>query len=582
MKVLLTTLNAKFIHTSLALRTIKAYCKQFMEVPIKIQEFTINEHVEDVCAEIFKQAPDITAFSCYIWNISQTLQVARRLKKVDPGMTIVLGGPEVSFDACCILKQHPIDYIIQGEGEYSFLEFLRYYVGETAIEKVPGLCFKCNGSVKTTSPGRLFKDLDVIPFAYEDEDIAVLKDRIIYYESSRGCPFSCGYCLSSTTEGVRFYSLERVKQDLSRLIDAGATRVKFVDRTFNCNPGRAMKIWEYLLEKAAPGMNFHFEICADLLTDDMLDFLGHIPPGLFQFEIGVQTTHGPTMSIISRKTDLERLTHAVHRIGERKNIHRHLDLIAGLPGEPLEAFKKSFNDVYLLKPEKLQLGFLKLLKGSRIRKEAESYGYEFTDEPPYEVLQNDDMPYRDLLLLKMIERILELYLNSHKFDNTLGFLTSEVFRDPFEFYARFSGYWEQNGLHRVSHSLEALYSILYDFCGQLHGINMPLLANLLKFDYVLSNRYARVPGVIERGSGALPGDEFKQACFDFLKCGENVKRYLPHYEHLPAKEIYKKVRFEAFAYNVLTRSGPGNFTMLFNYDTAPKIIPAADAFLIDL
>jgi radical SAM superfamily enzyme YgiQ (UPF0313 family) len=582
MKVLLTTLNAKFVHTSLALRTIRAYCRHIPGVDLRIEEYTINEHVDDICAEIFKQSPDVAGFSCYIWNISQTLAVVNRLKKVAPNIKILLGGPEVTYDAGKILSNNNVDYIIQGEGEQNFYEFLRFNSGEISADRVPGLCYRDDGEIKTSQPGSLISNLDEIPFAYDENELAVLKKRIIYYESSRGCPFNCSYCLSSTTKGVRFYSLKRVKQDLSSFINEGVNQIKFVDRTFNCNPRRTMEIWDFIKKTAKPGTNFHFEICADLLTDEMLDFLENVPIGLFQFEIGVQTTHRPTMDIIRRRTDFDKLAFAVKKIGEHRNIHRHLDLIAGLPKEPFDKFKKSFNDVYLLKPEKLQLGFLKLLKGSDIRKHADLYQYKFTHEPPYEVLENEDLPYSDLLTLKMIERLVELYHNSHKFENTLKFLLAKFFSSPFDFYSAFAQYWYENNLHRVSHSLESLYCLLFDFCKRDGIADVKVLANLMKFDFILNNRYGKVPEVIEKQVGVKLGSEFKQACFDFLKDEENVKHFIPQYEHLPSKEIYKRVRFEVFTYDCLSGMGFGNFTVLFAYDTSPKIIPMADAFLIDV
>lgn len=573
MKVLLVALNARYVHSSLALRYLKSYHEKWADTEneVIIQEFTINDSIERVTAEIYKSKPDIVGFSCYIWNIVLILEIARRLKKVKEDLIILLGGPEVSFEPEKILEQYGfVDYIISGEGERAFLDFLKSFEKNN---QMPDKVIKAS----------LIDDLGKIPFPYTDDDLKHLKDKIIYYESSRGCPFRCSYCLSSAVNGVRFMPMERVKTDLYSFIKAEVKQVKFVDRTFNCNKKRAMEIWSFLSEKAKPNMNFHFEICADLLDDEMLDFLNRVPTGLFQFEIGVQSTNVNTIRLINRSMDFEKVSASVKRIAQGENIHQHLDLIAGLPAEDYAYFRKSFNDVYKLKPERIQLGFLKLLKGSPIRRQASEFGYVYTDSPPYEVLKNNTLSYDEILRLKMIEDLLEKYYNTHRFDNALEYITGR-FDTCFDFFEEFSFFWERNNLHTVSHSNEALYLLLLDFYESLFDDGSKLFKDILKFDFILHQKNYRLP---ERFCGPKIKN-FKERCFEFLKDEENLKKHLPHYKGLTAKQIYKQVNFEPFSYDVMeviknkqnTVPEPKQVTILFDYKTRVQVVQKARAYKI--
>lgn len=586
LKILLSTLNAKFIHSSLALRYLKSWCKEYLNnegLEIHIEEFTINDHPEKILGEIYRNSPDILAFSCYIWNFPKILEIAGNFKKIMPETVIIMGGPEVSFDPEEVMRGSPfIDYIISGEGERSFERLLRNLIGEQQdICDIPGLTHRIGNEIITNPGFGIVQNLDEIPSPYTG-DLKYFKDRIVYFETSRGCPFNCQYCLSSTLKGVRFFSMSRVKADLLTLIRAGVKQVKFVDRTFNCDRERAVEIWKFLLDNGR-GINFHFEICADLLDEDMIRFLNGVPVGLFQFEIGVQSTNRRTNEIISRRMDFDRVACAVKRISSYKNIHQHLDLIAGLPEEDYNTFKKSFNNVYELKPERLQLGFLKLLKGSELRKRAGEFGYIFTENPPYEVLCNRVMKYEDILKLKMIEDLVEKYPNTHRFDITLDYIIESYFNTPFDFYESFACYWEENKLYRVSHSNEALYRILYDFC-KYRGIRNPdLIKDLLKFDYMLCQCYPKIPGWFNQ----YPIEDFRDRCFEFLGNDRNIESYLPHYKGLSPKEIIKRVNFEIFGYDITgyekqKRISRGITVVLFDYFDRGKIIKRADYYKINL
>ena len=540
MKVLLTTLNSKFIHSSLALRYIRAYCRD-KPYDLKVREFTINDSVDLVLGEIYKEAPDIAAFSCYIWNITETMALARRIKQVKEDTVIVLGGPEVSYDSLDIMKRNPfIDYIVRGEGEETFRELMEHIAeGRGAIEGIRGVTYRSGGSVVENKGRELIRNLDTIPFPYLPDD--GLKDRIAYYEASRGCPFRCRYCLSSTIRGVRFFPVDRVKRDLDCLIGWGVKQVKFVDRTFNCKSSFSREIFSYLIEKGGD-INFHFEITADLLNAELIRLLHTAPPGLFQFEVGVQTTNPGVLKEINRKTRQDVLFQNVKEISRGGNIHQHLDLIAGLPGEDMTSFAKSFDDVYGLAPDMLQLGFLKLLKGSGIRERAQEYGYVFTAEPPYEVLSNKWMGFEDMRRLKLVEQVLEYYYNSHGFDNTIDYMISYTGRGAFAFFKDLSEYWEEKDLHLVRHRRKRLYSLLYEYCRVRLEAPAIMVNELLKLDFLLTEKTSVLPVPINRIE--LPA--LKQRCFDFLGKPENIKVYLPGYEGFSSKQIYKLVHFEVF------------------------------------
>lgn len=583
MKVLLTTLNSKHVHTSLALRYLYSYCKASFP-QLTLREFTINQDPDYVLGEIYQGNYHIACFSCYIWNIQATLKLITNLKKVKPDLIIVLGGPEVSFDPLEILKANPaVDYIIQGEGEITFKELLTYLLrGEGQKEEIAGLAYREGREIKITAARPLINPLDQIPYPYEGE-LENIKDKIIYYESSRGCPFGCSYCLSSTLKGVRYFSLERVKKDLQYFLEAQVKQVKFVDRTFNAKKSHYLEIMRFLQEHDNGYTNFHFEITADLLDQETLDFLAQVREGLFQFEIGVQTTNPEALKAVRRPVNFDKLKEAVKKLAGFKNIHLHLDLIAGLPHEDYVSFKKSFNDVYALKPHHLQLGFLKLLKGSPIREEAQVHGYIYKEEPPYEVLANNYLSYQELLRLKRMEELLERYYNTGHFLYALEYLMANFYPEPAQFYEDLSCFWEKQGLHHAAHSTTELYALLLKFYEQKNFPNQEVFAEVLKLDYLCQGKKTLPPFFPQWG-----GKELKNSYHRFLQQEENVARFLPQYVGLPAKKIMKQVHFELFKYDVTEIiSNPQQkevmektTTLLFDHQSEDKIFNRCGFFKV--
>ncbi|WP_053956192.1 B12-binding domain-containing radical SAM protein [Inediibacterium massiliense] len=545
MKILLTTLNSKYIHTTLSLRYLYEYCKD--DFSMEIKEYTINHHTDYVLGEIYKGHYDLVCFSCYIWNIHNTLEIIRNLKKVRPDITIVLGGPEVSFDGKSLMeKEEQIDYIICGEGEETFRELLSFVVDKKGKkEEIKGIVYREDNKVYENEARPLIQDLSIIPSPYSD---GILEDenKIIYYESSRGCPHNCKYCLSSTIRGVRFFPIERVKKDLKLFLEKKVKQVKFVDRTFNVKKSHSFEIMKYICENDNGYTNFHFEITADLLDEETLRFLSTVREGLFQFEIGVQTTFDQTMKSIDRHVDFHVLSRIVKEISHFKNIHLHLDLIAGLPFESFERFKQSFDDVYALEPEKLQLGFLKLLKGSPIRKEKDLHEYVYREEAPYEVLQNKYITYEEILKLKMIEEMVETFFNSHAFHHSVQYMINKFYNRPSQFYEEFAIFWEEKGYHHVSHGKNGLYEILICFYKENQFVDEEIFMELLKFDYLMQGK-GNLPHFFKKVD--IP--HFHERIHDFLHEEENINKYLPQYKNIPAKQIIKKVSFHNFQYDIV-------------------------------
>ncbi len=505
MKTLLVTLNAKYIHTSLALRYLREYIKP--DHTAGLLEFTINEPIEDIADAIIAEAPDVIAFSCYIWNIEQTIELINLLRIRLADATIIVGGPEVSWELEYWLNRVPaIDYIVYGEGEQSFKDLLDYLDNRRPLESLKGLAYRLADANVLTPPQDLLA-LDSIPSPYTDEELSELKNRTIYFEASRGCPFSCSYCLSSLDQRVRFFSLDRVLAEIARLLAADVKLVKFVDRTFNIKQDFAQAIFSYLIADHLEHQRqttFHFEITADLLSDDMVDYLVHnAPPGLFRMEIGVQTTNERTNLLIDRKQDWERLSTVVRRLRSRGNIMLHLDLIAGLPEEDYESFRRSFDMVYDLAGQELQLGFLKVLRGTKIWREQELYGYRFDDKPPYEVLENDSLKPTDIAKIKLVEAMLERYANSGRMPLTIDYLTRADTRDesanssqclapfmsPFDFFLGLGEYWEGQGYARIGYQLDELFSRIYSFLeqenasGRLANLNLDFVRDLMKYEF---------------------------------------------------------------------------------------------------
>ncbi|MDP4095103.1 MAG: radical SAM protein, partial [Bacillota bacterium] len=446
MKTVIAAINSRFIHSSLAAWYLKANCSELCG-QVEVAEYTINDITDYILMSLYAKHADVLAFSCYIWNMETVLKLADTVKKVSPGIKIILGGPEVSYESVMMLEKYSfIDFILAGEGEQS-LDLLLQYLNENyqGLDEIEGLFYKEEGMlIKGKGGFALVKNLDSLKTPYTEQMLASLDNRIMYYESSRGCPFSCSYCISSTFEGVRYFAMEKVKNQLKCFISRGIPQVKFVDRTFNCHKERAKEIFRFIIDNAA-STAFHFEVAADLFDDEMFKILSKAPVGLIQFEIGVQTTNSDCLTAIDRKTDLSSVFKNTAKLIEKGKFHIHLDLIAGLPREDYESFKKSFDEVYRLSPNNLQLGFLKMLKGSRIRKEASEYGYKFREYPPYEVLENKYLSFDSVCELKSIEEVVERYYNKGRFIKTLLYITSGFFSSAFEFYRSFAQYNIKNG-----------------------------------------------------------------------------------------------------------------------------------------
>lgn len=461
-KVVLAAINAKYIHSNLAVYSLRAYAAQAGQ-SVEIKEYTINQPFGDILKDIYKSRPGLLCFSCYIWNKSLVDSLIVEIRKLFPEIWIWVGGPEVTYCAREYLERHPAaDGVIRGEGEASFLGLVDHFRKGGSLEgavSIPGLTVRCGGVVCEAADRELL-DMDRLPFPYGD--LQDLSNRIIYYESSRGCPFSCSYCLSSLDKKLRFRSLDLVREELQFFIDKKVPQVKFVDRTFNCDRERALEIWRFLAEQDRGVTNFHFEIGADLLGEEEIACMHAMRPGLIQLEIGVQSVNGDTIREIHRKTDFGRLKENVARIRQGGNIHQHLDLIAGLPYEGYESFIRSFDQVYQMHPQQLQLGFLKVLKGSRMERMAKGYGCVYMDREPYEVLATRWMSYDEILSLKRVESMVEIYHNSGQFCHTLDLL-EDMFSSPFALYQELGDFYEEKGYDAISHSRLRRYDILLEF-----------------------------------------------------------------------------------------------------------------------
>lgn len=490
MKNILVGINSKYVHTNLAIRYLKKYVEQNSNEKIKIYESSINNNIQKIIRDIVEYEPDNIFFSVYIWNVEMVFKITKELKKILPNKKILLGGPEVSYNPDEILEKNlEIDGILIGEGENILLNFLT-----KEIKDVKGVYYRENGKIKFNGYEPLIENLDIIPFPYDEEE---LKDvhKIVYYESSRGCPFNCSYCMSSIDKSVRYFSIERAKKDLKRFIDIGTRLVKFVDRTFNLNKDRYMEIWKFLLENYRENITFHFEINANIFDDEVLEFLKKVPRKLFQFEIGVQTINPDTMKAINRNNNLEKLFHNVTCIN--KNIHLHLDLIAGLPFEDYETFGKSFDYVYKTKCEMIQLGFLKILKGTQMKEESKKYNYQYLDFPPYEILSNDFINYGDICRLKDIEEVLDFYYNSQKFLKSVDFIVSNFFESPFKFFESIGDFYKEKGYLEVAHKEVAIFNNFVEYYEKMNFPKKKEFLEYLKFDYLFMGKPGFYPEWIE-------------------------------------------------------------------------------------
>ena len=490
MKILLAACNAKYIHSNLAVYDLKAYSSDYDEHVI-LREYTINQPKDEILKDIYSSGADVVCFSCYIWNISFVRELIRDLVKILPKTAFWAGGPEVSYDAEKFLTEMPeMTGVMVGEGEKTFHDLLEFYIdGKDSLEEISGIAYRTGDKI-IHNGWRELMDLSAIPFVYEH--LEKFENRIIYYESSRGCPFSCSYCLSSIDKKLRFRDLELVKKELQFFLDHRVPQVKFVDRTLNCKHEHAMTIWKYILEHDNGVTNFHFEISADLLREEEMELMSQMRPGLIQLEIGVQSTNPETIRAIHRRMDLKKLEHCVNRVHSFRNIHQHLDLIAGLPYEDYDIFHQSFNDVYQMKPDQLQLGFLKVLKGSLMQKEAEGYGIVYKEKEPYEVLSTNWLTYGEVLKLKMVESMVEVYYNSGQFWHTLEYLVP-LEKDAFTFYEKLGSFYEKKGYSEISHSRMRRYEILLEYLKEETDVPAEVAAQKMLYDLYLREKLKKRP-----------------------------------------------------------------------------------------
>ena len=535
MKILLAACNAKYIHSNLAVYNLKS-CSGEYSSRVVVKEYTINQIRDDILKDIYLEQPDVVCFSCYIWNISFVRELVPDLKKILPQVEFWAGGPEVSYDAVEFLKKNPAFFgVMVGEGEETFHELAGYYIERKpeTLSGIRGVAFRDENKGRDIvhTGWRELMDLSKVPFAYSN--LTEFKNRIIYYESSRGCPFSCSYCLSSIDKKLRFRDIELVKNELQFFIDNKVPQVKFVDRTFNCKHDHAMEIWRYITEHDNGITNFHFEISADLLREEELALMKTMRPGLIQLEIGVQSTNPQTIKAIRRTMDFEKLKGIVEQIHSFGNIHQHLDLIAGLPYEGYESFHKSFCDVYALRPEQFQLGFLKVLKGSHMMEMTGEYQILYKDREPYEVLSTAWLTYGEILGLKMVESMVEVYYNSGQFKHTLVFL-EQYFEDPFRMYEALGRFYEKKGYSEISHSRMRRYEILMEFAGEQKEIPLEVLSDVMLLDLYLRENLKSRP------SFASDQKPYERLIWDYRK----------------AKKIPKTAHIEVF------RDGK---TILFDY-----------------
>ena len=530
MKILLAACNAKYIHSNLAVYDLKAYSSDY-DKEVLLREYTINQPKDEILKDIYGSGADVVCFSCYIWNISFVRELIRDLAKILPETAFWAGGPEVSYDAEKFLTEMPeMTGVLVGEGEKTFHDLLEYYIdGKGSLGEIRGIAYRDGEEIRHNG-WRELMNLSEIPFVYEH--LEEFENRIIYYESSRGCPFSCSYCLSSIDKKLRFRDLELVKKELQFFLDHKVPQVKFVDRTFNCKHEHAMAIWKYILEHDNGVTNFHFEVSADLLRDEEMDLMAKMRPGLIQLEIGVQSTNPETIRAIHRHMDLDKLKRCVDRVHSFRNIHQHLDLIAGLPYEDYDTFHRSFNDVYQMKPDQLQLGFLKVLKGSLMQGEAEKYGIVHKEKEPYEVLSTNWLPYGDVLKLKAVESMVEVYYNSGQFQHTLEYLVP-LAKDAFTFYESLGAFYEKKGYGEISHSRMRRYEILLEYLQEETDVSVEKASQKMLYDLYLREKLKKRP------SFAPDQKVYETAIWDYRKTN-----HIPKTAHIEVFEDGRAVLFD--------------------------------------
>ena len=547
-KIVLTAINSQYVHLNVAVRYLKKYVEKNSDIKLDIYETNINNQLMNIIKDLFEKQPDIIIFSTYIWNKEYVFSITKELKKILPDVKIALGGPEVSYEWDKIMAENQeIDYIFTGEGEKVLLNFFTKDISE-----VKGVVYREGERLKYNGIEPLIENLDIIPFPYDDEE---LQDRtkIFYYESSRGCPFNCSYCMSSIDKSVRYYSIDRTKEDLKRFIDSPIKLLKFVDRTFNLSKEKYMAIWRFLLENYREGITFHFEINANIFDDETLDFLETVPKGYFQFEIGVQTIDAQAMKSIGRINKLEKLEYNIIRISI--NIHIQLYLIAGLPYETYDKFRESFDYVHRLKPEMIQLGFLKLLKGTKMYDEREKYGYKYFSKPPYEVFSNEFISFAEMVKLKNLEKVLDFYYNSEKFPESVQWIIENHYESAFSFYEDVAEYFDKRGYLKVSHKESTLFTLLYEFYLDKGLKEREIFVEYLKYDYLMLGK-----------TGFYP-EWFKSE-----KDGELYDELIRERNYKSIREGHKNSELERFSYNIFTKEFEDIYVFFDYRDRSSKVI----------
>lgn len=567
-RILLAAVNAKYIHSNLAVYSLRAYARK-QGILADLAEYTINQPQDEIMKDIFRYRPDVLCFSCYIWNISFVRELIYDLSKVLPETEIWVGGPEVSYDAEKVLEENPsIRGVMRGEGEKTFAELADWLLKKESssedcrdgIREIRGITYRDKQGVIQKNRDREIMELSEIPFPYAD--LTAFEHRIIYYESSRGCPFSCSYCLSSVDKCLRFRDTELVKQELQLFIDRKVAQVKFVDRTFNCRKEHAMEIWRFLLESDNGVTNFHFEVAADLTTEEELDLFRKMRPGLIQLEIGVQSTNPKTVEEIHRRMDFHKVAEIVREIQKGHNIHQHLDLIAGLPFEDYESFSKSFWEVYRLHPDQLQMGFLKVLKGSYMAEHLQEYEGVCRNKEPYEILSTRWLPYADVLRLKQVEEMVEIYYNSGQFQNLLEEIETE-YRNMFHFFEGLGIFYEERGYGKISHTRIRRYEILLEFLGEAFPDKIQKFRNLAVLDV-----YAR-ENVKSRPHFAADTGPYKDSIREFFQREEVTRELLPSYEGYDWKQMWKMTHVE------IITAGEQPKAILFDYNERDPLTGSA-------
>lgn len=543
MKILITSLNSKFIHLNLAIRYLKKYLMVSDKINVSIEEFTINQSNDFIVKKIIMSKIDVVAFSVYIWNVEKTLEIISVIKKINKNITIIVGGPEVSYDSFGVLeKNSEIDFVVMGEGEIAFNLLIQSIFKGKEFKNIEGIAYRNNNKIVVNQKSPLLDISDLI-FPY---DLPFDKNKMIYYETSRGCPYNCSYCISSTIKGVRYKNIHLVKKDLKLFLDNNVKIVKFVDRTFNVDKIRSLEIIKYIIDNDNGVSTFHFELSPNLIDDDWIKMLEGIRNDFIQFEIGIQSIHSETLKAVNRSVVYLDVKNKIKKVTSLENVHVHLDLIAGLPYENYTKFMESFDQVYSLKADHFQLGFLKILKGSKIRTQSDKFGYIYNNKAPYEIILNDFVNYNDILKLKDIEQLLEDYYNSHHFEYTLKYIVTK-FEKPSVFYEEFSNYWNEKELYDEKHKLINLFIILFEFVNKVDLIELNLIKDLMKMDYYRKKRYKEKEFFGEDSMGISKNDFHK-----FLQNKDNIKKYMPQFINYRAKDIMKYVDFFPFDYDIIS------------------------------